>query len=103
MTREERRQRRARIARDLMESDDPVHVIAAKYGVSVWQIRVAAREHGIALPRRPRSDSRSSFRIVAMLQEGDKSLSDIARLMGTSRQYISLVRNYARRAGIKGV
>lgn len=95
MTHEERRKRRAKIAKYAAKHTDKE--TAAKFGVTERMVCSARAEHGFG-----KEDTRvplTGYGIAACLIRGEK-MADVARKYGVSRQFVNIVKNKMRKYGV---
>lgn len=99
----EKQQRRAEIAKDVKKNKLTLAEAAKKYNVSRTQISIACKESGVT----PQPDERfngnlggkRTLEVVRELMAGAKQ-ADIARELGLHRQFVSIVANRAKAAGL---
>lgn len=91
MTHQTRLKRRQLMAQALRDGETAMDV-AEMFGVSIGTVYIAAREHGVAVTRRPTFKAASRRRIAETMLRCGTPQADIARRLGISRQRVHQIR-----------
>ncbi len=96
MTREERKERRRKIAARVAKGLS-LEEVAAEFGMTTVTVLAAARENGL-LKREKKTKRIDQFRVLKRLMEG-AGLTEIGREFGVVPQSIQRIRDHAEAAG----
>lgn len=99
MTHEERAARRALLAK-AVEAGESVFDVAGRFGVSAQTVHAAAKAAGLKWANGRRVSAPGAFAVLAAVWDGERTMLEVARQFGVSKQYVSLVYRDAVRAGL---
>lgn len=100
MTHKESAERRLHLAREVADGSDSAEV-ARRHRVSVDQVHKACREHGVPVVPLNRGRVVQTMRMIALLQNTDKTITAIAEELRWDFQYVSSLYRMAQDAGIR--
>lgn len=103
LNREQRAERRAKIA-DEVRKGIPPDEVAKSFGVTIETVRKSVREAGHRMPSQRGADapvaSRTLEILAALIRGRGKTVTEIAAAMGVSKQRVSKVAAEADKAGL---